>query len=51
VRGRPITAEAVSLDNDTFPSGEKRSDRGVAHKMQAKRAVALTVTAFGIATS
>src|SRR5262249_33101809 len=51
VRGRPITAEAVSTDNDTLPSGEKRSDMGVAHKMQAKSAVAPTVAIFDIGTS
>ena len=51
VSGRPITAEAVSSDNETFPSGEKRSDRGVAQRMQTKSAVAPVVTSFGIVTS
>jgi hypothetical protein len=51
VRGRPILAEALSMDNATFPSGDKRSERGVAHKMQAKTAVAPTVTTFDITTS
>jgi hypothetical protein len=36
------------MDNATFPSGDKRSERGVAHKMQAKSAVAPTVTTFDI---
>jgi|RhiMethySRZTD1v2_1073278.scaffolds.fasta_scaffold43869_3 hypothetical protein len=39
------------MDSDTFPSGERRSERGVAHKMQPRSAVAPTVTAFDIATS
>jgi len=51
VRGRPISAEALSEDNATFPWGDKRSERGVAHKMQAKTAVAPTATIFDITTS
>ncbi|MGC1874712.1 MAG: hypothetical protein WA699_07765, partial [Pseudolabrys sp.] len=51
VRGRPISAEALSVDNATLPWGDKRSERGVAHKMQAKTAVAPTVTIFDITTS
>ncbi|MFZ0193472.1 MAG: hypothetical protein WAL14_01445, partial [Pseudolabrys sp.] len=51
VRGRPTTAEALSADNATVPSGDKRSERGVAHKMQAKSAVAPTVATFDITTS
>jgi len=51
VSGRPITAEALSSVSDTFPSGEKRSERGVAHKMQAKTVVAPTVTILDIVTS
>ena len=39
------------MDNATFPSGDKRSERGFAHKMQAKSAVAPTVTTFDITTS
>jgi hypothetical protein len=39
------------MDNATFPSGDKRSERGVAHKMQAKTAVAPTVIIFDITTS
>jgi hypothetical protein len=39
------------MDSDTFPSGERRSERGVAHKTQASNAVVATVTAFDIATS
>jgi hypothetical protein len=51
VRGRPISAEALSTDNITVPSGDKQSERGVAHKMQAKSAVAPTVTTFDITAS
>jgi hypothetical protein len=39
------------MDSDTFPSGERRSVTGVAHKMQPRSAVAPAVTAFDIATS
>jgi hypothetical protein len=45
------TAEAVSMDSDTFPLGERLSVTGVAHKMQPRSAVAPAVTAFDIATS
>src|SRR5262245_12515787 len=51
VRRRPITADALSIDNDKFPSGEKRTERGVAHRMPTKSAVAPTVVTFDIATS
>jgi hypothetical protein len=46
-----MTAEALSTDNDTILSGEKRSERGVAHRMQTKSVVAPTVTTFDITTS
>jgi hypothetical protein len=41
----------VFSDKETFPSGEKRSESGVAQRMQTKSAVAPVVTSFDIATS
>ena len=39
------------MDNATVPWGDKRTDTGVAHKMQVKSAVAPTATTFDITTS
>ena len=39
------------MNNATVPWGDKRTDRGVAHKMQVKSAVAPTATTFDITTS
>ena len=39
------------MDIATVPWGDKRTDRGVAHKMQVKSAVAPTATTFDITTS
>lgn len=51
MRGRPISADASFVDNVTVPCGDKRTDRGVAHRTQVKSAVAPTATTFDITTS
>ena len=51
LRGRPILAAAPSNDSDTLPPGEKRNEKGAAHRMPAHSAVTPAATIFDIVIS